>query len=58
MTMKKLWISSPMATGIITTENNIIVEAPPIWHKFLGSHYINLVTWLRTKNKNIEVKEL
>lgn len=59
--MKKLWISSPMATGQVNiSPENIIIGVPPIWQKFYGAHYIRLVSWLKSKFKpeDIQIVEM
>lgn len=58
--MKKLWISSPMATGQININHeNIIIGTPPIWQKFYRAHYIRLISWLKNKfGDKLEVIEM
>ena len=59
--IKKLWISSPMATGQVNVDrDNIIIKAPPIWQKFYGAHSLRLIMWLNNKygKESVEVLEM
>lgn len=38
--------SNKMAVGILTNNQNIIVDSPPITRKFIGQPLSNLVRWL------------
>ena len=37
------WVTCPYATGMVSVEKEIIIIAPPIWRKFIGQRFDNLI---------------
>lgn len=57
--MKCLWISCSFATvRIEADEKNIIRFAAPIFHRFVGQPYQNLIDWLESKYGRVTIKYL
>lgn len=43
------YVSSPSITGAVRVEDDLVVEAPPIFRKFIGQPAKNLGGWLRAQ---------
>lgn len=57
--MKCLWISCSFATvRIEADEKNIIRFAAPIFRRFVGQPYQNLIDWLENKYGRVTIKYL
>lgn len=57
--MRWYYISCRWATGGVKIDDyDNIIKAPPIWRRFLGQSYFNLINWLKHRNNNLIVKRI
>lgn len=57
--MKRYWyVSTNYATGLVVTQNDLIIDTAPIWNKFIGQKAVNLKQFLSNKNKEVVIKEI
>lgn len=50
--MKKYWVSSFGATGVVGVDDSgVIVFTPPIWKVFMGQRFGKLKKWLYDKDR-------
>lgn len=51
--MKKVsyWVSASWATARVDVENDWIVDTAPIFERFIGQRFVNLLTWLQRNSK-------
>ena len=50
------YVSSKRGTGMVTVENEVIVDTPPIWRKFIRQPLDNLLFWLK-KYKIVKLEQ-
>lgn len=43
------YVSSPVMTGAVEVVDDVVTQAPPILHKFIGQPAKNLGSWLRSQ---------
>lgn len=49
------WVSSSIGTCFVEVNNNLIINTCPLWNRFKGQPFINLLNWLSNKNLKVEV---
>ncbi len=47
------YVSAKWATGLVVVNNEIIIETCPIWYKFKGQPFSNLLKWLKNTGEVI-----
>lgn len=52
------YISTKSFTVCVECDDNILVRLPPILRIFQGQHIRNLISWLKAKFKEYEIKEI
>ena len=53
------WVSTNWATGGVEVDKDkFIMTTPPIWNKFLGQSFGNLIGWLQNNSRRLEISEL
>jgi len=58
MTKTTRWLSTKWATVRVDTEDGIIVQTAPIFKRFEGQPFMNLVNWLTSKGDIVTIKTL
>lgn len=52
------WLNTTYACGLISTNNNIVVDTCPIYKWMIGKEFIYVINYLKYKNKLIEIVEI
>ncbi len=47
--LKQIYVGNMDGGGIVSLDNNIIIEAPNIFSKFIGQEIIGLLRWAQSR---------